>query len=580
MKDRRRAASPKDAPRERGVLRKHWREVRYHAVLVYPNTYDVGMGNLGFQTVYGLFNRMPEWLCERAFLPARPDGPLRSIESGRPLTDFDIVAFSISFENDFVHVPTLLRQAGMPVWAHRRRSGFFPLVLAGGVACTLNPEPIAPFIDVFLLGEVEEVLDRWADVYDHTEGWSIEERLWQMARSIPCAYVPEGYDIGYSDAGGILFRRASPPDLPRIIQPGILRNVDLWPTSTRILTDVGAFRNHFLIEIGRGCPHGCRFCSAGFLYRPPRYRSLGVLIEELRRGAHLASTIGILGTAVSDLPVLSDVCAEARKTGVSLSFSSLRVDAVTPELAEELAEQGVKTATLAPEAGSERMRRVINKGIDETQVILAAQRLVRAGIPNLKLYFMMGLPTETMDDIEAVVGLITAVKSVFLEESRKRGMIGTIAVSLNAFVPKPVTPFQWAPMNAAALLRQKARILRNGIGRISNVTLSIEPIRDAVLQGWLSRTDRRAAEALDRASRSPGGWKAALRNMPMDPEEETTRSRPFSETLPWDFIDTGVSRTFLQQEYERALQGRPSPCCPQTACTRCGACPQHRQETP
>ena len=580
MKDRRRSASPKDAPRERGVLRKNWRETRYHVVLVYPNTYDVGMGNLGFQTVYGLFNRMPEWLCERAFLPVRPDGSLESIESGRPLTDFDVVAFSISFENDFVHVPALLRQAGVPVWAHQRRSGSFPLILAGGVACTLNPEPIAPFIDVFLLGEAEEVLDRWAVVYDQTEGWSIEERLWHMARSIPCAYVPEFYDIGYADAGGILFRKAVQPDLPQTIQAGVLQDVDLWPTSTRILTDVGAFRNHFLIEIGRGCPHGCRFCSAGFLYRPPRYRSLAVLIEELRRGADLSSIIGILGTAVSDLPFLPSVCAEGRKAGVSLSFSSLRVDAITPELAEELAAQGVKTATLAPEAGSERMRRVINKGIDETQVIQAVRSLVRAGIPNLKLYFMMGLPTETMDDIEAIVALIATVKAVFLEESRKRGTIGTIAVSLNAFVPKPVTPFQWAPMNPAALLRQKARIIRNDVGRIPNVTLSVEPIRDAVLQGWLSRTDRRAAEALDRASRSPGGWKGVLRSMPMDPEEETTRQRPFSETLPWDFIDTGVSRTFLQGEYERALEGRPSPPCPLTACTRCGACRQHRQETP
>lgn len=578
MRDRRRSSARKGAPRERGAVRKNWRQTRYHAVLVYPNTYEIGMGNLGFQTVYGLINRMSEWLCERAFLPDRIDGPPQSIESGRPLTDFDVVAFSISFENDFVHVPALLRQAGLPVWACRR-SDSSPLILAGGVACSLNPEPIAPFIDVFLLGEVEEVLDRWTDVYDQTAAAPRAERLWLMARSIASAYVPEFYDVGYADTGGILFRKAVCPDLPQIVQAGVLQELDLWPTSTQILTDVGPFRNHFLMEIGRGCPHGCRFCSAGFLYRPPRYRSLPVLIDELRRGAELAANIGVLGTAVSDLPDLAGVCAEGRKAGVSLSFSSLRVDAVTPELAEELAAQGVKTATLAPEAGSERMRRVINKGIDETQVIQATRRLVRAGIPNLKLYFMMGLPTETLDDIDAIVGLVATIKAVFLEESRKRGTIGNIAVSLNAFVPKPVTPFQWAPMDRAALLRQKGRILQKGLAQIANVTLSTEPIRDAVLQGWLSRADRRAAEALDQASRSPSGWKGALRNMPIDPEQETTRSRPFTEILPWDFIDAGVSRTFLEREYSRALEGRPSPPCPITACTRCGACRQHRQET-
>lgn len=563
--------SDRDRNSLKGASIHHWRQHRHHVVLLYPNRYAVGMSNLGFHTVYRLFNQMPEWLCERAFLPERPQDPLRSFESGRPLQDFDLLAFSISFENDYLHVPVMLRMAGLPVFSEKRDEAH-PLVLAGGVACSLNPEPIADFIDVFLLGEVENALGRWTMLFEHLQGRERSSMLREMAGGIDAVYVPSLYEISYADDGTIASRKPVSPDVPERICTAVLQDVDASPTTSEFPASRGAFADTFLVEIGRGCPHGCRFCSAGFLYRPPRYRSSPVLMDCIRKGGRQGVRVGLLGTAVSDLPDLLPLCLETRREGIALSFSSLRVDAITDELAAVLAGQGVKTATLAPEAGSERMRRVINKGITEEQVFQAARKLVRAGIANLKLYFMIGLPTETPDDIEAIVEMVRAIKAFFLEESRIHRKIGTISVSLNSFVPKPVTPFQWAPMDASCVLQQKVRIVRKGLGSIANVNLSVETVRDSVMQGYLSRANRRAGMLIERVATPGTQWNEVVRQSGMKPDAETTRKREFSEILPWDFIDSRVKRTFLWREYLRALSEKQTPPCPITACSVCGAC--------
>ncbi|WP_051328369.1 radical SAM protein [Desulfatirhabdium butyrativorans] len=563
--------SGRDRHSLKGASIHRWRLHRHHVALLYPNRHAVGMSNLGFQTVRRLFNQIPEWLCEMAFLPEHPHDPLRSFESGRPLQDFDLLAFSISFENDYLHVPVMLRAAGLPVFSEKRDETH-PLVLAGGVACSLNPEPIADFIDVFLLGEVENALGRWAMLFENLQGRRRSSVLREMAVGIDAVYVPSLYEIAYADDGTIGSRTPVSPDIPEKVRTAVLQDVDASPTTSEFPASQGAFADTFLVEIGRGCPHGCRFCSAGFLYRPPRYRSFPVLMDSIRKGGRQGVRVGLLGTAVSDLPDLLPLCLEARREGIVLSFSSLRVDAITDELAAVLAGQGVKTATLAPEAGSERMRRVINKGITEAQIFQAARTLVRAGIANLKLYFMVGLPTETTDDVEAIVEMVRAIKVVFLEESRIHRKIGTISVSLNAFVPKPVTPFQWAPMDAANVLQQKVRIVRKGLGSIANVNLSVEPVRDSVMQGFLSRANRRAGVLIERAARPGAQWNEVVRQSGIKPDVETTRKRDYSEVLPWDFIDSRVKRTFLWREHLRALSEKRTPPCPSTACSVCGAC--------
>lgn len=559
--------TPKET--ETGAIKKNWAG-KTSIALVYPNTYSVGMANLGFQCVYSLFNDDEETVCERVFLPekGKPEKIL-SVESNRPLKDFQIVAFSLSFENDYMNVLNILHLAGLPLRSNARGDSH-PLLIAGGVACLLNPEPLAPFIDAFLIGEAEALVFPFLKTIREKNNKT--EILESLASDLKGIYIPSFYSVSYNSDGTLESFLPEFAGVPETVTRAFPSDISMKPTSTAVLSAAAVFESAFLTEVSRGCTHGCRFCSAGFIYRPPRYRSEQCLIDECLKASRYTDRIGLVGTAISDHPCITDVCLSPELAGLKFAYSSLRADAVTPEHLEVLVKSGTKTATIAPEAGSEKMRRVINKGISEDQIINAAQNLVESGILNIKLYFMIGLPGERHEDIEAIVHLSEKIRSVFLEASKKLGRMGQITVGVSCFVPKPSTPFQWAPMDDSGILKKKIKTLSSGINRIPNLRLSADSPRGAVVQALLSRGDRTVADMLETAFHDKGNWAKTLKTFSNATELFITRERNKNELFPWDFIDHGIRKSFLRSEYEKALKSETSPVCPVVNCSRCGVC--------
>lgn len=538
--------------------------------LAYPNTYRVAMSSLGFQKVYRCLNDWDHVVCERAFWPGvgPHPRPLQSLESGRRLSEFDAIAFSVSFENDYTNILQILTLAGIPLLARQRRE-MHPLILAGGVATFLNPEPLAAFMDLFLIGEAEALLPGFVSMFD--AGAERSKFLLSVARGLPGAYVPSLYRPVY-DSGHHFTALQPLADVPERIRRQIVPDLAGVSTCSTVLTPATTFENTFLIEVARGCTRGCRFCSAGFAYRPPRFRPLPELQRDIQAGTALTRHIGLVAAAVTDVDGLEDLCRRAAEQNGRVSFSSLRADAVTPALAATLARSGVKTATIAPDAGSLRMRNVINKNLTEDHILNAAAMLVAEGVANLKLYFMVGLPTETEADIDAIVHLCKRIKHRFLQSSRLRKAIGAITVSLSAFVPKPWTPFQWAAMTEISHLKQKIRRVKQGLKQVANVRVHSDVPRWSYVQALLARGDRQVGRLLAAAHANSGNWAQTFKSAPLNADYFVYRTRPHEEIFPWDFIDHGIHKTFLLQEYRRALAAQPSPPCPVKNCHRCGAC--------
>ncbi len=557
---------------ERGVIRKS-AAGRCRVALVYPHHYAVGMSNLGFQTVYRLLNDIDHVACERAFLP-QPDGGKKNrvvtVESETPIRDFDIIAFSISYENDAPFVLEILNAAGLPLPAARREKTL-PLVLAGGVFCFLNPETLAPFVDVFLLGEAEGMVNDFFRIFDPSA--DRRRNLLELSRRVPGVYVPAFYRPRYAK-DGTLAEFVPTADVPATVRRQMVSDLSGLPTASTVLTSDTAFSDTYLIEVSRGCPHGCRFCSAGYIYRPPRFRPLALLDRQVDEGCLLSDSIGLVGAAVSDLPGIKELCGRQRQREIRFSFSSLRADALDGPLIDALKKSRVKTATIAPDAGSARMRRVINKGIEEEHVIAAARKLVSAGIPNLKVYFMVGLPTETEDDVFAIPTLVKKIKGQFLTTSRKKGYMGEIIVSLGSFVPKPFTPFQWAAMDPIKTLKRKIKMVKAGLRTTANVTVRADLPRWAYLQALIARGDRRVADILVLANENRGNWPQTFKASPIDPHFYVLRERDADERFPWDFIDSRIDKSYLWREYQRALDARTSAPCPAdpARCSICGVC--------
>lgn len=561
---------------EVGTVRKSWRG-RIRIALVYPNRYHVGMSNLGFQSVYRLLNDYDHIVCERAFLPdasERPATPLKTLESAKSLCEADVIAFSISFENDYPHILSILENAGLPIRSDQR-SERDPLLIAGGVASFMNPEPMAAFFDCFLIGEAEAILPRFVEIFK--PGDNKHTVLKNIACNVPGAYVPAFYSVDYRRDGTIASFNPL-QDVPPTVERVYLKDLSRSATCSAILTADTAFERTYLIEVSRGCPHGCRFCSAGFVYRPPRFRPIALLTENINRAASLTDRVGLVGAAVSDLPGIDELCHQHLDKNIRISFSSLRADGLSPELLSVLKQSKVKTATIAPDAGSERLRRVINKGITEEAILNAADALVANGIPNLKLYFMIGLPTETADDVDQIIGLCKKIKHRFLKSSRSRKRIGEITVSLNCFVPKPFTPFQWVAMAETSDLKKKIRKIKNELKKIANMRVHSDIPRWAYIQALFARGDRRVADILSSAHAHKGNWAQTLKSVPVNPDFYVTRERDLNEKLPWDFIDQGIRKSFLQQEFRRAIKALPSPACRVESCDLCGVCNQASQD--
>jgi radical SAM family uncharacterized protein len=562
--------------REEGTVIKPWGG-KVAVALVYPNTYYVGMSNLGFQQVYHLLNQRDDTLCERVFLPdredieeyRRTDTPIFSLESQRPLMDFDIIAFSIPFENDYLNALGILHQmGGIPLKADERGGGF-PLVIAGGVTSFLNPEPMADFIDLFVIGEGEEAIDEFFDCY--TKNISAGRKgLLSSLSGVEGVYVPSLYKVSYREDGTI--ESFTPTEkAPKKIKRRWIKDVNRAPTLSRIFTPDTEFSVMHLVEISRGCGRGCRFCTAGFIYLPPRVRDPRNLMKDIDEGLEKVDKVGLVSAAVSDYPFIGSLCSPILSRGKRVSVSSLRMDSTTEGLVDALKESGHKTMTFAPEAGTERLRDVINKGISEDDILRSIETAVSRGILNAKLYFLIGLPTETDEDVEGIISLTKRIKREVLGLTKEAGRIGTITLSINPFIPKPWTPFQWCPMEDVKSLDRKLRHIRDSLRKEGNVEVSYENPKDSYIQALLSRGDRRLGGVI-RAALDTGSWGKALRESEIDPDFFVYRMRNEDEILPWDFIDHGIRKDYLWKEYERGLKGQFTPPCNPPKCHRCGVC--------
>ncbi|MDH4164126.1 MAG: TIGR03960 family B12-binding radical SAM protein [Nitrospirota bacterium] len=559
---------------ERGAISKP-RDRAVSVALAYPNTYHVGMSNLGLHRIYSLLNSREDTRCERVFLPDEEDlpeydgagNPLFALESRQPVKDFDILAFSVSFEQDYLNVIEILRLSGIPPERSQRGSGH-PLVVLGGICSFFNPEPLADFFDVVLTGEGEELAGRFAAAYAQHRQQGRDELLQEIAK-LAGAYVPEYYEVRYDQDGTIRERKALVPEAPEMIIKQVARDLDAKPASTVILTPETEFSNMHLSEVTRGCGRHCRFCMAGYIYLPPRNLGLDAAKAQAKHADETCGRIGLVGAALSDYPEIEGLCDAI--TG-SVSVSSLRADSLSEKLVARLAASGHKTIALAPEAGSERLRKVINKGVTEGDILAAADKVFRADIPNLKLYFIIGLPTETQEDVDGIIDLAKKVHEVQLDHARPRGRIGRITLSVNSFVPKPFTPFQWEPMEAVSSLNRKIRNLEKAVKNIGNMNIIHDLPKWEYFQAMLSRGDRRLGKLLLAAHGKSGDWKAAARETGTDMDFYVTRRRGLTEVLPWDFIDIGVRKEYLRNEFNRGMEGKFTPPCKVGTCRTCGVC--------
>ena len=541
---------------EEGTVHKDWGG-KIAVALVYPNAYAVGMSNLGFQTIYRHLNALPDVVCERVFLPdaadaselARTGGTPFSLESQRPLSDFHMVGFSVTYEGDYINVLRILDLAGIPLRPAARRP-HDPLILMGGVCAFSNPEPIAPFMDFIVVGEGEELVGELIAAY--RAGYRERAGFLDLLVTVPGVYVPERYDVRYA-ADGTLADVVPLAGAPAVITKRRLKDVNAFRTIAAVKTPNAEYGHMALLEVGKGCGRGCRFCLEGQVYRPVRHRSVGALAETIKDlAAQGEKRIGLVGACVSDYPWIGELLKVVEASGMELSISSLRADSLTEDLAAALARGGHRTLTIAPEAGTERLRRVIRKAITDEQ-ILAACDLVRAhGIPNLKTYFMIGQPTETDDDVEAIADLAGRMLECLRVLDAQGRPFGRLTLSVSSFVPKPWTPFQWAPFAGAEALSRKLDTIKRGVRGLSNVRVLHENPREAALQALLARGDRRVGDFLEAAARAGGEWRRALREWDGDVDFYTVRRRAVDERLPWDHFEVGVKKTGLAREWERA----------------------------
>ena len=569
--------------KEKGTIRKDWGG-KVSVALAFPNHYRLGMSNLGVQIVYRILNQRTDVVAERFFLPEgqemalylRSRGPLVSLESQTPLSNFDLAAFSISFENDYPNVLQMLEMGKIPLLS-KERPEKSPFVMAGGVASFLNPEPLAPFVDFFLLGEAEQNLEPFVDAFLESGRQPFKRRdvLLYLAKNVPGLYAPSLYDVAYKKNGTLSHFTPSEKDVPEKVQAVHSPKGGFTDTGmplSCITTPDTEFGSRVLMEVGRGCGHACRFCAAGYVYRPPRVYEEAKLHEGAREALKRCSQVGLVSPAVSDAPGIEEVIGTICHNGGRFSVSSLRAEKLSGKLLEHLEESGQRTITIAPEAGSQRLRNIINKHLTEEQILGAVRMIAGKSDFSIRLYFLMGLPTETPHDGDEITELVKRIKHRMVKESAARGKIGRIKLSVNCFIPKPFTPFQWFPMEEVGSLKKKQQRLKKTLVKSGGIVVNSDVPKWAYIQALLSLGDRRVGTILKGAHKLNGNWKKAMQLSQINPDFFVYRPKDLDELLPWDFIDHGITKRHLQTEYRLALEGRLSNICKVGECVRCGVC--------
>jgi radical SAM superfamily enzyme YgiQ (UPF0313 family) len=533
---------------------------RLRVALAFPNTYFVGMSNLGFQTVYRLFNELDDVVCERVCLPPKQalaaalssGQPLRTIESGTLVRDFDVFAFSVSFEWDYTNVVSMLRLAGVPVRAESRTT-HDPLVVIGGAVTFVNPEPLAPFADVIAAGEGEELIP---SLMSAIAGASDRDELLRRLAAVRGFYIPSFYDVEYASDGTLAaFRPKAETGAPPVVKKAAVKSTDrLDPPSTRIFTPDTEFGSRFLIEVVRGCANLCRFCWAGYNYLPVRAFPADRILELAREARPYAGRAGLVSIALCDHPEIERILAGLLELGYAISPASLRLDDLTPSIVGMLHQSGERSITIAPETGSDRLRRVINKTVTNDEILEKADLIFANGIENLKLYYMLGLPTENDDDLVSIRDLTAQLRDTMLTHARPKGRLGRIVASVNPLIPKPGTAYQWLPMEDPALTDRKAKRLRTLVADLDNVYFNIKSERHSYYQALLSLGDRRVAPAIEAAERNGGNWRAAVAESGVDADFYIFRDRSHDLLLPWDIIDGGMKAQFFRAEFDKGLR--------------------------
>ncbi len=544
--------------------------LRHPVAFVYPNVYHLGMSNLGMHILYRMINERGDSACERFFLPEaklikehqKTKTALLSVETQRQLSDFSVIFVMLSFEMDYDNLLTVLELGNIKLRAAERNEKE-PLVIIGGPCATFNPEPLAEVADAFVIGEGEETVQKILDTI-YTDA-SKEEKLLQLA-NLPGVYVPKFYEPQYDEKNNFT-GMTHDERVPAKIARQWVKDIDAYPHTSAIVTSGTEFEDMFIVEVARGCGRHCRFCMAGYCFRKPRPRKLENILADIANRPERTKKVGLMGAAVSDYPQIKELTAELVRQGVSFSVASLRADTLDEQMTQALAASGQRTMTVAPEAGSARMRDSINKGITEEHVYNAMELAAAAGMKNIKLYYMIGLPSEEDVDIEEMIAMIKRIRTKMDAAGNK----GELVISVNGFVPKPFTPYQWAPLCDTAVLKRRFKMLNDGLKKEKRIKLITESLKESVVQAVLARGDRKIGAALLEAHVSGSNLKSVLKMQGVHIEDYACREIQVGASLPWQHLDMGFTEQYLAAELEHSKEGKFTPMCFDN-CKRCGVC--------